>query len=228
MISVVVPAIDEADEIAACVASARDPAVDEIIVVDGGSRDGTVEVATAAGARVVTSAPGRSRQLNAGAALARSPVFLFLHADTRLPPDFADPVMGAIRGGAVGGRFDVWIRGRHPGFPLLSRAINARSRATGVATGDQAIFASADVFRSLGGFPAIPLMEDVAFSRALRSAGRIEALDQRVSTSGRRWEEHGFLRTILLMWALRLGYALGVSPELLARRYRRHRPAGRR
>lgn len=219
MISVVLPAIDEAGGIARSLRSARHPLVVDRIVVDGGSRDRTREIAADEGATVVSSTPGRACQMNAGAALARGKVLLFLHADTRLPAEFADAVREAIAGGAVGGRFDVSIRGRHPGFPLLSAAINLRSRLTRISTGDQAMFVRREVFAALGGFPPIPLMEDVALSRSLRAAGPIAALRERVSTSGRRWEEHGFTRTILQMWGLRLAYRLGVPPAVLSRRY---------
>ncbi|MFM7144528.1 MAG: TIGR04283 family arsenosugar biosynthesis glycosyltransferase [Alphaproteobacteria bacterium] len=219
MISVVVPALDKALGIADCLASARDPDVVEIIVVDGGSRDATREIASRL-ASVVTSPAGRAAQMNAGAARATGEVLLFLHADTRLPPGFGKAVRRAVEGGAVGGRFDLRVEGSHPCLGLLSAAINARSRWSGISTGDQALFATREAFRAVGGFESIPLMEDVRFTAALRRLGPVAALRERVSTSGRRWERHGFARTVLLMWRLRLLHAWGVSPERLAARYR--------
>ncbi len=224
-LSIVVPALDEAEEIEATLASARDPAVREIIVVDGGSRDDTVARATPLATRVVSSPPGRARQMNAGAALASGEVLLFLHADTRLPEGFAPAVRDAIETGAVWGRFDVVLRGSHRLLRVVAPLINLRSRLSRIATGDQAIFVRHDVFRRLGGFAEIPLMEDVELSRRLKRAGPMAALRLRVSTSGRRWEEHGVVRTIVLMWALRLAYACGVSPARLARAYRTRRAA---
>ncbi|MBU6282033.1 glycosyltransferase family 2 protein, partial [bacterium] len=158
-------------------------------------------------------------QMNAGAAATVGDVLLFVHADTLLPLGFGTAVGGAIEGGAVGGRFDVEVRGRHPGLPLLSRAISLRSRWSGIWTGDQAPFARREAFEAIGGFEEVPLMEDVRFARALKHLGRVAALRDRVSTSGRRWDEHGFARTVLLMWRLRLLHAVGVSPERLAGSY---------
>ena len=223
MISVVVPALDEASGIAVCLASARDPHVADIIVVDGGSRDATSALAGRLADRVRRAAPGRALQMNAGAAIARGDVLLFLHADSRLPAGFGASVTRAIEGGAVGGRFDVRLRGRHPGFPLLGAAINARSRWSGIATGDQAIFVRRTTFDAIGGFEPIPLMEDVRLSRTLGRCGSFVALRDRVETSGRRWEEYGFVRTVLLMWRLRFLHACGVPPEDLVGRYPPHR-----
>lgn len=223
MISVVVPALDEASEIAETLRAARDPAVGEVLLVDGGSRDDTVALARPLVDRVLSSRPGRARQMNAGAARARGEILLFLHADTHLPPGFGAAVHDAIARGAVGGRFDVRLRGAHPLLRLVARLMNLRSRATRIFTGDQAIFVRRDVFAAMGGFADVPLMEDVELSSRLRRRGRIASLRLQVATSGRRWEDDGVLRTILLMWALRLAYACGVSPERLAVAYRRRR-----
>jgi rSAM/selenodomain-associated transferase 2 len=224
-ISVVVPALDEAAEIDATLASARDPAVHEVIVVDGGSGDDTAARAAAAAARVVRAGRGRALQMNAGAALATGDVLLFLHADTRLPSGFGTAVCEALAGGAIGGRFDVVLRGSHPLLPVVARLMNVRSRLTGVSTGDQAVFVRRDVFERLGGFAPLPLMEDVELTSRLKRAGRVAALRLAVATSGRRWEEHGVVRTIVLMWTLRLAYACGVPAERLARAYRTRRAA---
>jgi len=222
-ISVIVPALDEGREIAAALRSAREPQVCEILVVDGGSSDDTAVRASELADRVLGSARGRALQMNAGAGVARGDVLLFLHADTRLPPGFGAAIEVAITAGAVGGRFDLVLRGQHPFLPVIAGLINLRSRWTRIFTGDQAIFVRREVFERLGGFAAIPLMEDVELSTRLRREGAIASLRQQVSTSARRWEENGLLRTILLMWSLRLGYACGVSPERLAAAYRARR-----
>ena len=220
-ISIVVPALDEAERIVAALGSVREPGVCEVIVVDGGSGDDTVKCAAAAADRVLHSVRGRAAQMNAGADVAGGDVLLFLHADTRLPAGFAAAVQDAIERGAIGGRFDVALEGEHPFLQVIAFLMNARSRLTRISTGDQAIFVRRDVFSRLGGFAAIPLMEDVELTRRLRRLGPLAALRLRVRTSARRWETNGVVRTIVLMWALRFAYACGVSPERLARAYRR-------
>jgi rSAM/selenodomain-associated transferase 2 len=170
---------------------------------------------------VVASGRGRARQQNAGAEAAAGGILLFLHADTLLPEGADARVVDGLRASGRGwGRFDVRLSGRHPLLRVVERMIGARSRATGIATGDQAIFVRRDWWRRAGGFPDIPLMEDVALSKSLRRMGPPLCLRDRVVTSSRRWEERGVLRTIVLMWRLRLEYALGVDPARLARRYR--------
>lgn len=216
-----VPALNEAASIVETVRGARARGVREIVVVDGGSTDATVALAGPIADRVLRGPRGRAVQMNAGAAVASGDVLLFLHADTQLPDGFADAVRRAIGEGAIAGRFDVRLDGRHWFLPVVALLMNARSRWTGIATGDQAMFVRRDVFTTLGGFAPVPLMEDVELSRRLRRTGPIAALPLRVSTSARRWEENGVARTILLMWALRLAYACGVSPERLAHWYRR-------
>jgi len=184
----------------------------EVIVVDGGSSDGSADIAAGLCDRVLSAARGRAAQMNAGARVANGDVLLFLHADTRLPADFVIP------DACVLGRFDVRIDGRHPLLKVVACAMNLRSRLTGIATGDQAIFVRRAIFP---GFPEIALMEDVALSRILKKIDPPSCLRERVVTSGRRWEAHGVLRTIFLMWRLRLLYFLGVSPDALARKYAR-------
>jgi len=219
-LAIVIPALGEAAQLAATIASARGPAVAECIVVDGGSRDASVAVARAAGALVIDAPRGRARQMNAGAVRATADVLLFLHADTRLPPGFDAAVLAALRDAAVvGGRFDVRFAPNSALLALTAALMNRRSRLTGIATGDQAVFVRRSVFEAMGGFADEPLMEDVAFTRALKRRGRIACLRQRVTTSSRRWQSDGPLRTILLMWWLRFLYWRGVSPTQLKRRY---------
>lgn len=222
MLSIIVPVLDEAATIEAALdrlASLRRTGCD-VVVADGGSRDGTPDIAARHCDRVVTAPRGRASQMNAGAAAARGDVLLFLHADTRLPHGAEAAITAALADpAAVWGRFDVTIEGRHPLLPVVAAMMNLRSRLTGIATGDQALFVRRDTFEAAGRFPDIPLMEDVALSARLRGMARPVCLRQRVTTSGRRWEKNGAVRTILLMWRLRLAYALGADPAALARRY---------
>jgi rSAM/selenodomain-associated transferase 2 len=191
----------------------------EVIVVDGGSRDRTAEFARSLADHVIRAPRSRAAQMNAGAAIARGEVLLFLHADTRLPGD-ADRLVADVlaRYARVWGRFDVRIAGPGP-LAIVAAMMNLRSRITGIATGDQAIFVTRAAFEAAGGFPNIPLMEDIALSRRLRHVGRPLCLRARVTTSGRRWERHGIVRTTILMWRLRLAYFFGAEPAALARRY---------
>ena len=184
-----------------------------MIVVDGGSEDATRELAAGLCDRVLAAPRGRAAQMNAGAREARGEVLVFLHADTRLPANADELVRGLLWG-----RFDVQIEGRHPLLKVIAWSMNLRSRLTGVATGDQAIFVRREAFP---GFPELPLMEDVAFSKAMKRRSRPACLREKVTTSGRRWESRGVVRTVLLMWQLRLLFFLGTSAEKLARRYER-------
>jgi rSAM/selenodomain-associated transferase 2 len=218
-LSVVVPALNEARGIAdalRALAPLRSRG-HELIVVDGGSDDGTREIAEALADAAIVAPRGRARQMNAGARAARGDALVFLHADTRLPPGGAEAILEALKTHAWG-RFDVDIEGRHPLLPVIAHAMNMRSRLSGVATGDQAIFVRREAFE---GFPEIPLMEDVAFSKAMKRRWPPACLRSRVVTSGRRWEARGVIHTIVLMWRLRLLYFLGASPERLARLYER-------
>lgn len=191
----------------------------EVIVVDGGSDDGTALAARSWADCVTTARRGRGRQMNAGAALARGETLLFLHADTRLPPSALTSMAAAIGSGARWGRFDVRIEGVISGLGMVAFMMNWRSRLTGIATGDQAIFVTRDAFQRRGGFPDIPLMEDIVFSTEMRLEAAPSCLADQVVTSGRRWERHGLLRTILMMWWLRLRFYLGANPEALAQEY---------
>jgi rSAM/selenodomain-associated transferase 2 len=198
----------------------------EVIVADGGSTDGTVDLARPLADRIVIVRRGRGAPMNAGAALGTGDALLFLHADTALPDD-ADTLIAAALARRAWGRFDLRIAGAHPLLAVVARMINWRSRLTGVATGDQAIFVRREAFSSVGGFPELPLMEDIAISRRLKRLCRPYCIATPVITSGRRWERNGVLRTIVLMWRLRLAYYCGAEPANLARRYGpvRHSPA---
>jgi rSAM/selenodomain-associated transferase 2 len=221
-LSIVVPALDEATGIEATLRALQPLRARgaQLLVVDGGSRDGTPALAAPWADRVLESDRGRALQMNAGAAAARGRVLLFLHADTRLP-EWADAAIAhALAGGARWGRFDVRIAGRHPMLRVVAAAMNLRSRLSGIATGDQALFVERALFEQLGGFPPQPLMEDIELSRRLRAQGRPACLRERVVTSGRRWESRGVWRTIVLMWRLRWRYWRGESPQSLARAYR--------
>ena len=220
-ISIIVPALNEADGITtvlARLAPLRNRG-HEVIVVDGGSSDNTLELARAAD-RVVSAPRGRASQMNAGAALAQGEVLLFLHADTRLPDDADARILeGLAASGRAWGRFDVRIEGASVCLPVIAFFMNLRSRATGIATGDQAIFVRRDAFERAGRFPPLELMEDIALSRSLKRVSRPLCLVDEVVTSGRRWERRGVLRTVLLMGWLRLAFFFGAAPAKLARLY---------
>ena len=219
-LTVIVPALDEAAGIAATLEALAPlrAAGHEVIVADGGSTDETTAIAARFADRVITAPRGRARQMNAGAALATGDALVFLHADTRLPPRSAQLVSEAL-GRRGWGRFDVRIEGRSPWLTIVAFFMNWRSRLTGIATGDQAMFVRREVFAAAGGFAEIPLMEDVELSARLKRLSAPACIAARASTSGRRWERRGVLRTVLLMWRLRLAYFLGARPEDLARRY---------
>lgn len=221
-LSIIMPVLDEAAGLAQILSGltvfrARGA---ELIVVDGGSRDGSVAIAEGNCDQLVHSERGRARQMNNGAAAASGEVLVFLHADTRLPEDALRQIdRGITATGRLWGRFDIRLSGSHPMLRVVEWAMNRRSRWTGIMTGDQAIFVTRDAFDKIGGFPDLALMEDLALSRRLKREGQPLCLAGPVVSSSRRWEEGGILRTILLMWRLRLAWFLGASPETLVRRY---------
>jgi rSAM/selenodomain-associated transferase 2 len=221
-LSIIMPVLDEGEGIAPTLDALGDMRAlgAEVIVVDGGSRDATIQRARLRTDRVLSAPRGRALQMNAGAAKATGDVLLFLHADTRLPRH-ADLVVltGLERSGRAWGRFNIKIEGRSPLLLLVGWLMNLRSRLTGIATGDQAIFVRRDTFQAIGGFAEIPLMEDVALCKRLKGVSRPLCLSERVVTSGRRWEKNGVLNTIVLMWRLRLAYFFGANPNELARQY---------
>ena len=219
-ISVVVPVLNEEKTIAATLTALMALRPDEVIVVDGGSADRTREISRQTGAKVITGAPSRARQMNRGAEYATGDILLFLHADTRLPLAAFHDIAAALEDPRyLGGRFDVDLDGDHWLLKIVGAMINHRSRITKVGTGDQAIFVRREVFARMGGFPEIPLMEDIAFGRALKRLGGVACLRSRVVTSARRWESEGVWRTIIKMWTLKLLYFAGVSPVTLKRFY---------
>jgi len=231
-VSVIIPALNEAGTISATARSAKEAGAGEVIVVDGGSGDGTPDAAWPAADVVIPSPPGRARQMNAGARAANGTILLFLHADTTIPDRAIASVRKAVeRDGFLGGAFRVRLAVSPSAPPLRKAALRLTARMIGVRarifrayTGDQAIFLRRDVFEEIGGYPEIPLMEDVELSRRLARRGRTILLSLPVTTSARRWETHGTLRTILLMWRLRLAYLLGMPPERCAELYGRRKP----
>ena len=221
-LSIILPVLNEAQGIASALqalAPLRARGV-QVIVVDGGSEDDTVQQARPWADQVLAGPKGRARQMNAGAARATGSSLLFLHADTRLPGHADGQVLSAIDAGALWGRFDVCIDGPSPMLRVVATLMNLRSRYTGIATGDQAIFVRADTFARVGGFPDQPLMEDIEISKQLKRLAPPACLRSRVMTSGRRWETYGVWRTIVLMWRLRWRYWRGESPEQLKNAYR--------
>ena len=222
-LSIIVPALDEAERIGALLTGlqAMRARGADVIVVDGGSTDATPTLAAPLADRVIAAPRGRARQMNAGAAQARGEVLLFLHADTTLPDDADWHILDSLRQGKrVWGHFDVRIGGRARALRMVAALMNLRSRLTGIATGDQALFMTRAAFESVGGFPDQPLMEDIELSRRLLTLSRPACLPGPAITSGRRWETRGVWRTIFLMWRLRWLYARGVAPARLAERYR--------
>lgn len=222
-LSIIVPMRNEASRLPVLLeqlsALQKDPDV-EVLLVDGGSTDASVQLAQTAGLEVLPSDPSRARQMNAGAAYSQGELLLFLHADSHLPNDLPELLLAPMaRSKRCWGRFDVTIVGRSKLLPVIALFMNWRSRLTGIATGDQGIFIRRPVFERLGGFPEQPLMEDIEISRRLLKHSRPLCLGARLTTSGQRWDERGALRTIWLMWQLRWAYWRGASPTQLSERY---------
>lgn len=215
-VSVVIPTLNEAGGITQTLVRVREAGECEIVVVDGGSADGTPEIARLHADIVLFSPRGRARQMNAGAQEATGEIVLFLHADTVLPDGFSELLNQALcYPKVVGGRFDVRLDA--PGWPfrMIETLMNVRSRLTRIATGDQAIFIRREVFLAVGGYPEVDLMEDLELSRKLKQVGKVACLHARVTTSARRWQQNGVAKTVALMWVLRLCHFLGVPPEHL-------------
>lgn len=222
-LSIIIPTLEEAEGIVATLESLGElrRRGHEVIVVDGGSRDGTANLARNLADRVLAESAGRAAQMNAGARAAAGDVLLFLHADSRLPAGADRLVLqGLVAGGFAWGRFDVRIAGSHVLLRVVEAMMNVRSRLTHICTGDQGLFVRREVFDAVGGYPRQALMEDIAISARLRRVSAPLCLRERCLTSARRWESQGVLRTVVQMWWLRLQYALGAAPARLARSYR--------
>jgi rSAM/selenodomain-associated transferase 2 len=220
-LSIIVPVLNEAANVTRLLTQLQPGRVvrHEVILVDGGSRDATVDVGAPLVDRLVTTAtPGRALQMNAGAEVARGSLLWFVHADSVIPANACELVHSLPDD--CWGRFDVRLSNPGLAYRVIARCMNIRSRLTGIATGDQGIFVGAQVFRQIGGYPLQPLMEDIEISRRLRQTGKPVCLHEKLQTSSRRWERGGICRTVLLMWRLRLMYFLGASPARLAALYR--------
>jgi len=226
-LSVIIPTLNEAGEIPATLQALQElrDRGHEVIVVDGGSEDRTVELSRALADRVLDSEAGRALQMRTGATVAGGTVFWFLHADTQAPPQADRLIRQALQQGLAGwGYFDIRFQDTCRLLKCVAWTMNLRTRLSGIVTGDQGLFITRDLYERADGFPAIPLMEDIAFSSTLRRYTRPANIRRPLFTSPRRWLKHGILRTILRMWALRLAYFMGVRPEHLAAFYATHRP----
>lgn len=222
-ISVIIPTLNESHNIVAMLDRLKPirMAGHEVIVVDGGSTDETVKLSISRADKIITSVPGRALQMNNGANQASGNILWFLHADTLIPDDATQLILKALENKKnLWGRFDIRLSGKHFLLRMVESMMNLRSRITGIATGDQGIFVRRDAFEAVGGYMPMPLMEDLDISKRLKKLSWPYCLDAKLVTSSRRWEKNGVLRTILLMWRLRLAYTLGVSPEKLARDYK--------
>lgn len=221
-IAIIIPTLNEAALIGDTLRSLQPlrAAGHIVIVADGASSDATCALAAPFADAVIVAPRGRAQQMNAGAAAARAQAYLFLHADTRLPEHAAAAIVAALESGRhAWGRFDIKIDGESRLLPLVATLMNVRSRLTGIATGDQAMFVTHEAFAAAGGFPEWPLMEDIGLSRVLKKQSPPAALRLRVTTAGRRWDAQGPLRTIVFMWWLRFLFFLGAKLERLAHRY---------
>jgi rSAM/selenodomain-associated transferase 2 len=219
---VVIPCLDEGAIVRARLEALQPlrQKLHELILVDGGSRDGSPELARPLVDRVLVTDSGRAHQMNRGALLASGDILWFLHLDSQLPVNAAQAVRRFGTGACSWGRFSIRLSGRDPMFRVVERLMNWRSCLSGIATGDQGVFLSRELYLRVGGYPEIPIMEDIALSKRLKRHARPVCVDQFITTSSRRWERNGPLRTIALMWFMRLAYALGADPTWLAGFYR--------
>ncbi|HEY9694333.1 MAG TPA: TIGR04283 family arsenosugar biosynthesis glycosyltransferase [Oculatellaceae cyanobacterium] len=219
-ISIIIPVLNEANTITPTLANLKNASNVEIIVVDGGSKDETITLAKSSGVQVISSSLGRATQMNLGATVATGDILLFLHADTRIPHDFDILIRKALAGNFIAGAFELKIDANLRGIRLIEKMVNLRSHLFSLPYGDQAIFIWSKVFKKIGGFPDLPIMEDFELMRQLKRLGKIEIIPQPVITSGRRWQKLGVIKTTLINQLIIIGYFLGVSPDQLARWYR--------
>lgn len=220
-ISIIIPVLNEVSTIAQTILTAQTAKDVEIIVVDGGSNDGTVELLQSLNVQFISSIPGRAIQMNCGAKAARGDILLFLHGDTLLPSDFNRLLPEVLlKPKIIAGSFELGIRGTNRNLRIVERMVNWRSRYLQMPYGDQAIFLPAKIFEEIGGFPEIPIMEDFELVRQLRKRGRIAIVSRPVLTSGRRWQKLGIFKTTLINQVVIIAYLLGVSPKILAKWYR--------
>ncbi|OLP18310.1 glycosyltransferase [Leptolyngbya sp. 'hensonii'] len=223
-ISIVIPVLNEASTIAGVLAAAQAGVELEVIVVDGGSSDGTLQQVQGSGVRLLQTSAGRARQMNQGAAIATGGILLFLHGDTRLPIGFDQQVRQTLaKSGVIAGAFQLKIDCPTPGLRKIEHLVNWRSHLLQMPYGDQALFLKTETFQKLGGFPDLPIMEDFELVRQLGRLGRIAIVPLSVTTSGRRWEKLGLVKTTLINQLMIVGYVLGVSPTRLATWYRHGR-----
>ncbi len=221
-LSIIIPVLNEAEQLAARLQTLQPLRnVCQLVLVDGGSEDGSAQIAAPLVDQVLHSPRGRARQMNCGAAYAEAEVLMFLHVDTCLPVNAPDVILAAVALGYHWGRFDVSFDALQPILKLIAFMMNWRSRLTGIATGDQTLFVTRETFNKVEGFPDIALMEDIAVSARLKKMGRPCCLSAKVVTSARRWQQQGIIKTILLMWWLRLSYFFGVDPNVLLGQYYR-------
>ena len=221
-ISIVIPTLNEAKDIQKTLALLQ-PLRErghEIIISDGGSTDNTTKLAASLADKIISSAKSRASQMNTGAKKASGDILWFLHADTFIPENSDIIIRNHLQNSnKVWGRFNIRLSGQHFLFRIIERMVNLRSKLTGIATGDQGIFIRQEYFKKLNGFSEIPLMEDIEISTRLKSFSSPICLTQKLITSSRRWEKHGILKTVFLMWQLRLAYFMGTSANKLARKY---------
>lgn len=228
-ISIIIPVLNEATTIEATLTILQDTPDLEIIVVDGGSRDQTINIAnfvskqlaSSLSIKIIATTAGRAHQMNTGAVVAKGDILLFLHGDTSLPPQFNLLLLQALQDAVtVAGAFELRINAQLPGLRLVEKMVNMRSRFFSLPYGDQAIFMKKSVFEEIGGFPNLPIMEDFELMLALRKLGKIVIISAPVITSGRRWQKLGVVKTTLLNQLIIAGYFIGISPNLLVRWYR--------
>ncbi|MDT8309943.1 MAG: TIGR04283 family arsenosugar biosynthesis glycosyltransferase [Methylophaga sp.] len=221
-IAIIVPVLNEAENLPALIAqfSKLSQPQDEVVIVDGGSTDETLEILADMNLQILSAHKGRASQMNAGALHSDADILVFLHADTQLPENALALIRKVVAEGAGWGRFNVIISGARPMLKVIALFMNWRSRLTGIATGDQVIFIQRELFNDLGGFPEQPLMEDIEISKRLKKISRPACLSEKVITSGRRWQKHGIWKTIILMWWLRFAYWRGVPATALTKYYR--------